>query len=246
MHVTAMATGDKEMHVKAKDGSTRLIQLRECMVIPGARGCAVVSIGRLMQDKQARVFTQTRDGATMELFDGATVILSKEHGLVVVTTEGRKVDVQPKVSNPKNAEVTTTDGRADRGAPRGQMLEKEVVQVQATIEEQESVQQTKADDGMKSRAAKEQEATATKQEQMQVKVDGTVKPVIPRSAVDAAKGVSIGLGASRGHEPRKEVDVKGNHVQIDVAPGGTYSKVKTNPTWADVVAGYHLHSTWGM
>ena len=153
---------------------------------------------------------------------------------MVVTTEGRKVDVQPKVSNPKNAEVTTTDGRADRGAPRGQMLEKEVVQ------------QTKADDGMKSRAAKEQEATATKQEQMQVKVDGTVKPVIPRSAVDAAKGVSIGLGASRGHEPRKEVDVKGNHVQIDVAPGGTYSKVKTNPTWADVVAGYHLHSTWGM
>ena len=106
--------------------------------------------------------------------------------------------------------------------------------------------QAKVDGGMKPRAAKVQAVTAARQELVQVKVDGTVKPALPRSAAGAAKGVSIGRGASRGHEPRKEVDVEGNHVQVDVAPGGTYNKVKANPTWADVVAGYHLDSTWGM
>ena len=129
MHVTATATGDKEMHVLAKDGSTRTILLRECMVIPGARGCAVVSIGRLMQDKQARVFTQTRDGATMELFDGATVILNKENGLVVITTDRRNPDVKQK---------DVTAAKQER--------------VQATIEEQEHVQ-VRADGVMKHRAS---------------------------------------------------------------------------------------------
>ena len=136
----------------AKDGTTRTIQLRECMVIPGARGCAVVSIGRLMQDKQARVFTQSRDGATLELCDGATVILNKESGLVIITAEGSnpEVEVQPQVSKPKKAERTTADGRADRGAPRGQTLEKEV---QATIEEHERVQ-IRADGVMQPRASR--------------------------------------------------------------------------------------------